>query len=130
MSIFLETVIRLGSKEDKAIFSADTLLLPSSEGIISEVSDNPNAIGYDGLGYVTKDVKMIALAKTAGEPYVLPSAATVISNQYPVSRHLFMYTRGQPEGVEKEYIDWILSPEAQDIVTELGFVPVIPVEKP
>ena len=127
---FLETVIRLGSSEDKAIFSADTLLLPSSEGIISEVSDNPNAIGYDGLGYVTKNVKMIALAKTAGEPYVLPSAATVISNQYPVSRHLFMYTRGQPEGVEKEYIDWILSTEAQAIVTELGFVPVIPVEKP
>jgi len=126
---FLETVVRLGSKEDKAIFSADTLLLPSSEGIISEVSDNPNAIGYDGLGYVTKDVKMIALAKTAGEPFVLPSAATVISNQYPVSRHLFMYTRGQPEGVEKEYIAWILSAEAQAIVTELGFVPVEPVEK-
>ena len=127
---FLETVIRLGSKEDKAIFSADTLLLPSSEGIISEVSDNPNAIGYDGLGYVTKNVKMIALAKSAGEPYVLPSAATVISNQYPVSRHLFMYTRGQPEGIEKDYLEWILSPEAQDIVTELGFVPVIPVEAP
>ena len=127
---FLETVIRLGSKEDKSIFSADTLLLPSSEGIIAEVSDNPNAIGYDGLGYVTKDVKMIALAKTVGEPFVLPSAATVISNQYPVSRHLFMYTRGQPEGVEKDYIDWILSPEAQSIITELGFVPVDPVDKP
>ncbi len=78
---FLETVIRLGSKEDKAIFSADTLLLPSSEGIIAEVSDNPNAIGYDGLGYVTKEVKMIALAKTAGEPYILPSAETVIKQR-------------------------------------------------
>jgi phosphate transport system substrate-binding protein len=127
---FLETVIRLGSKEDKAIFSADTLLLPSSEGIIAEVSDNPNAIGYDGLGYVTKEVKMIALAETAGDPYILPSAETVINKQYPISRHLYMYTRGQPEGVEKEYIDWILSPEAQAIVTELGFVPVIPVETP
>ena len=41
-----------------------------------------------------------------------------------------MYTRGQPQGVEKEYIDWILSPEAQAIVTELGFVPVMPVETP
>ena len=127
---FLETVVRLGSNEDKAIFSADTLLLPSSEGIISEVSDNPNAIGYDGLGYVTKEVKMIALAKAAGDPYILPSAETVISNQYPISRHLFMYTRGQPEGLQKDYIEWILSPEAQAIVTELGFVPVIPVEKP
>jgi len=125
---FLETVIRLGSKEDKNIFSADTLLLPSSEGIIAEVSDNPNAIGYDGLGYVTKEVKMIALAKVAGGPYILPSAETVINKLYPISRHLFMYTRGQPQGAEKEYIEWILSPEAQAIVTELGFVPVIPVK--
>ena len=60
---FLETVLRLGSKEDKTLFSMDTLLLPSSEGIISEVRDNPNAIGYDGLGYVPKDLKMIAIAK-------------------------------------------------------------------
>jgi phosphate transport system substrate-binding protein len=46
---FLQTVIRLGNSNDTSIFSADTLLLPSSEGIISEVRDNPNAIGYDGL---------------------------------------------------------------------------------
>ena len=62
---FLETVVRLGNKEDKNIFSADTLLLPSSEGIIAEVRDNPNAIGYDGLGYVTEEVKMVALATAA-----------------------------------------------------------------
>ena len=125
---FLETVIRLGSTEDKSIFSADTLLLPSSEGIIAEVSDNPNAIGYDGLGYVTPEVKTVSLAKSAGEPYILPSAQTVINKEYPISRHLFMYSRGQPQGAEKAYLEWILSPEAQAIVTELGFVPIIPTE--
>jgi phosphate transport system substrate-binding protein len=123
---FLETVIRLGSKDDKSIFSADTLLLPSSEGIISEVRDNPNAIGYDGLGYVTEEVKLIALAETDSSTYVLPSAQTVINKEYPISRHLFIYTRGQPSGATKDYIDWILSPEAQAIVAELGFVPVQP----
>jgi phosphate transport system substrate-binding protein len=51
---FLEEVIRLGDPNSKVIFSADTLLLPSSEGIIAEVSENPNAIGYDGLGYVPR----------------------------------------------------------------------------
>ncbi len=35
-----------------------------------------------------------------------------------------MYTNGEPEGVIKEYLDWILSSEAQEIVTELGFVPI------
>jgi phosphate transport system substrate-binding protein len=36
-----------------------------------------------------------------------------------------MYTNGEATGIVKEYLDWILSPEAQDIVVELGFVPAI-----
>ncbi len=121
---FLETVLRLGSKDDKTLFSMDTLLLPSSEGIISEVRQNPNAIGYDGLGYVPKDLKMVAIAKEAGGTYVLPSIETVNDKTYAVARDLYMYTNGEPSGAVKEYLDWIKSPEAQQIVAELGFVPV------
>ena len=120
---FLETVLRLSSKEDKTLFSTNTLLLPSSEGIIAEVRQNPNAIGYDGLGYVPHDLKMIAIAKEAGDPYVLPSIATVNDKSYPIARDLYMYTNSEPEGILKEYLDWLLSPEAQLIVEELGFVP-------
>ena len=122
---FLETVLRLGSKEDKTLFSTTTLLLPSSEGIISEVRDNPNAIGYDGLGYVPKDLKMIAIAKEAGGEYVLPSIDTVNDKTYAIARDLYMYTNGEPAGVVKDYLDWILSDEAQVIVADLGFVPAI-----
>jgi phosphate transport system substrate-binding protein len=123
---FLETVLRLGSKDDKTLFSMDTLLLPSSEGIVAEVRQNPNAIGYDGLGYVPKDLKMIAIAKEAGGAYVLPSIATVNDKSYPIARDLYMYTNGEPTGVVKTYLDWILSSEAQQIVADLGFVPVSP----
>ncbi len=90
---FLETVIRLGEKNTD-LFSEKTLLLPSSEGIISEVRDNPNAIGYDGLGYITSEVKLIAVAKDKDSDYILPSVETVNKNLYPVSRDLYMYTRG------------------------------------
>lgn len=121
---FLETVLRLSSKEDKTLFSMDTLLLPSSEGIIAEVRQNPNAIGYDGLGYVPHDLKMIAIAEESGGAYVLPSVATVNDKTYPIARDLYMYTNGTPEGILKQYIEWILSPEAQEIVEELGFVPI------
>lgn len=121
---FLETVLRLGKSDDKTLFSMDTLLLPSSEGIIAEVRQNPNAIGYDGLGYVPHDLKMIAIAETEGGAYVLPSIPTVNDRTYPIARDLYMYTNGQPEGLLKEYLDWILSDEAQEIVAELGFVPV------
>jgi phosphate transport system substrate-binding protein len=120
---FLETVLRLGNSEDKTLFSMDTLLLPSSEGIIAEVRQNPNAIGYDGLGYVPKDLKVIAIAEEAGGAYVLPAIATVNDKTYPIARDLYMYTDGEPSGVVKEYLDWIISAEAQEIVAELGFVP-------
>jgi phosphate transport system substrate-binding protein len=122
---FLETVLRLGDKTNKTFFSTNTLLLPSSEGIINEVRQNPNAIGYDGLGYVPKDLKMIAIAKKAGEAYVLPSVATVNDKTYAVSRDLYMYTAGEATGAIKDYLDWIVSEEAQKIVAKLGFVPIL-----
>ncbi len=124
---FLETVIRLGNKDDKTLFATDTLLLPSSEGIVAEVRDNPNAIGYDGLGYVPTDgtVKVIAIAKDANGPYILPSVETVNSTAYPIARDLYMYTAREPQGAVKDYLDWIQSsPEAQAIVGQLGFVPI------
>ena len=122
---FLENVLRLGQKDNKTLFSTDTLLLPSSEGITAETRDNPNAIGYDGLGYVVPEVKVLAVAKDENQPYVLPSVDTVNAGTYPIARELYMYTAGQPGGAVKAYLDWILTPEAQKIVTELGFVPAV-----
>jgi phosphate transport system substrate-binding protein len=122
---FLEEVVRLGDKENKEIFSADTLLLPSSEGIIAEVRDNPNAIGYDGLGYVVPEVKMLAVTASADQPYVLPSVETVNNGQYPISRDLYMYSRADAPQAVLDYLAWIVSPDAQKIVTQLGFVPIL-----
>jgi phosphate transport system substrate-binding protein len=123
---FLEQVVRLGDSKNKTLFSTDTLLLPSSEVIVNEVRQNPNAIGYDGLGYIPKDLKIIAVAKNPGDPYVLPSIETVNNKSYPIARDLYMYTPGQPAGAVKDYIDWILGEEAQKIVAAQGFVPIKP----
>jgi phosphate transport system substrate-binding protein len=122
---FLEEVVRQGDSKSDLLFSPDTLLLPSSEGISNEIRQNPNAIGYDGLGYVTPDQKTIAIAVSPGSPYVKPSLATVVDGSYPISRPLFMYTPGPPTGAVKAYLDWILT-EGQQQVKELGFVPLPP----
>lgn len=122
---FLESVIRMGNSKDESIFSADTLLLPSSEGIIAEVSDNPNAIGYDSLGYITPAVKLVAISSPeTPEAYILPSLETIRDNTYLISRDLYMYTADEPAGAIKSYIDWIFTAEAQDIVSQLGFIPI------
>ncbi len=121
---FLEQVVRQGDSHNTALFSPDTLLLPSSEGISAEVRQNPNAIGYDGLGYVTPDQKVVAVAATSDGPYVLPTAESVNSGAYPIARDLYMYTVGEPTGAVAVYLAWILGDEAQAIVKELGFVPL------
>jgi len=123
---FLENVLRLGDAQSDTLFSVDTLLLPSSEGITAEIRQNPNAIGYDGLGYVTDEMKVIAVGTSLNGPFVYPSPETVNSKQYPIARDLYMYTAGEASGAIEEYIDWILSPQAQEIVNKLGFVPINP----
>ena len=119
----LEHVIRMGDPKSKLLFSPDTLLMPSSEGISTEVRQNPNAIGYDGLGYVTPDQKVLAVARDANSPYVLPSIPTVNDGSYPISRPLYMYSAGEPGGHVKAYLDWVLGP-GQRLVSKLGFVPL------
>lgn len=122
---FLEEVLRLGDPDNETLFAPDTLLLPSSQGITTEVHQNPNAIGYDGLGYVTPDVKVIAVAVDDQSAFVLPSAETVNLGEYPIARDLYMYTNGEPGISIKEFIDWITSAEGQTIVTQNGFVPIV-----
>ncbi len=121
---FLEEVIRLGNSDDKTIFSANTLLLPSSEGIIAEVRENPNAIGYDGLGYITEEVKVLRIARDGFSDFIYPTLESVNDNRYAISRNLFIYAPGTPTAFVKDYLDWILSPAGQKIVEELGFIPV------
>lgn len=122
---FLEEVVRKGEKENSDIFAPQTLLMPSSVGITSEVRRNPNAIGYDGLGYVDPlHEKMLSIALDGESLYVQPTSSTAKDGTYPLSRDLFMYTAGEPSGAIAEYLSWILSPPGQKIVEDLGFVPL------
>ncbi|MHB0857391.1 MAG: phosphate ABC transporter substrate-binding protein [Anaerolineae bacterium] len=119
---FLEQVLRLGRSDGTELFSPDTLLMPSSEGISAEVRQNPNAIGYDGLGYVTPDQKPLGISADADGPFVLPSVETVNDGTYPIARPLFMYTAGQPSGNIEVFLDWVFT-SGQALVLEIGFVP-------
>jgi phosphate transport system substrate-binding protein len=58
------------------------------------------------------------------DPAVLPSVATALDGSYPISRPLFFYTNGEPTGTIKVFIDYCLSAEGQQYVTEMGYVPL------
>lgn len=119
---FKEHVVQM--KDKKAEYGEKVLFLPSTEAGITETAKNERAIFYPGLGYVTKDVKVIGVKKDASSPAVKPSIKTVHDNSYPVSRPLFFYTPGQPAGVAKAFIDYAMSKEGQAIVEKMGYVPL------
>jgi len=121
---FLEHVVKLGDKKCKNEFSPEVLMMPSSQAIIEEVSSNPSAIGYVGLGYVTQKQKLLAIAKSEKEKYVLPTVNSVIQGIYPISRPLHFYTNGIPTFEIKSFIDFVLSKEGQKIVLKMDFVPL------
>ncbi|MCX6584346.1 MAG: phosphate ABC transporter substrate-binding protein [Candidatus Aminicenantes bacterium] len=121
---FKEHVLRKGNAKGVEEFAPEALMLSSSQAIADEVSQNPAAIGYYGMGYITAKEKALHIAKDKNSAYVAPTLDNVINNSYPISRPLLMYTRGTPAGPVKEFIDFVLSPEGQAIVKKIDFVPV------
>jgi phosphate transport system substrate-binding protein len=102
---------------DKAKVRKDALMQASNQAVASVVAKTPGAIGYVGLAYLN-GVKAL---KVDG---VMPAKDTVLSKQYKLSRPLFMYTNGKPQGLAKEFIDFILSAAGQKLVDEEGYVSI------
>ena len=108
----------------KADFKAGSLDMNGSKDVVELVGRTPTAIGYSGLGYATKQVKILKVSKKKGEPGVAPTIATTLDKTYPIARPLFMYTPGQPSPQVKAYLDWVMSPMGQKIVEHTGYVPL------
>ncbi|MBF0532502.1 MAG: PstS family phosphate ABC transporter substrate-binding protein [Candidatus Omnitrophica bacterium] len=121
---FKEHVLRRGAAKGPEEFSPAALLLPSSQAIADEVANNENAVGYYGMGYISPKQKVIAVAADEISPAMEPAITTVQNRSYPISRPLYIYTRGNPEGAVKDFIDFIHSAPGQEIVRKLDFVPL------
>jgi phosphate transport system substrate-binding protein len=100
-------------------YRPDALTQPTTGAIVTEVSQNPNAIGYIGVAYLDDSVKAVSLNAGDGSKY--PSSENIISGEYPLARPLFFYTNGEPVGLIKEFIDFVQSEEGQNIVLEVGY---------
>ena len=108
-----ESDLKLGSRD-----------MAGSSEVVNLVEKTACAIGYSGLAYATEEVKVPCLMTEDGGNCIAPSTASAVDGTYPIARPLFMYTNGQPEGVTKDYIDWILSDEGQCIILNKGYAPV------
>ncbi len=90
----------------------------SNGAMKAAISQDPYGIGYVSVGYLDKTVTAVTLDGVA------PTLENVKNGKFPVSRGLYSNTKGEPMGIVKKFIDFMLSDEGQKIVTEKGFVPV------
>jgi phosphate transport system substrate-binding protein len=103
-------------------YASNAQTLPGTAAVVNAVSKEKNGIGYGGAAYA-KGVRELKVVGQDGQGY-LPTAENVASNKYPLSRSLFMYTRGKPSGEAALFIAYCLSPEGQAIATKVGYFPV------
>ncbi|MBN2273637.1 MAG: phosphate ABC transporter substrate-binding protein [Bacteroidales bacterium] len=113
---FKENVVR-------ADYAASCQTLPGTAAVVNAVKKDPNGIGYGGAAYA-EGVLHCKVKKADGSTAYLPTAENIAKGMYPITRYLYMYMRNRPTGDLKKYIDWILSPEGQKVVTGVGYFPV------
>jgi phosphate transport system substrate-binding protein len=106
-------------KED---YASSVQSLPGTAAVVNAVKKDMNGIGYGGAAYA-QGVKHCGIKKDDASKAFMPTAESIGKGEYPITRYLFMYLKFRPAGETKKYIDWILGPEGQGIVTEVGYFP-------
>lgn len=106
-------------KED---FAPAVQTLQGTAAIINAVGQDRNGIGYGGIAYA-KDVKALPISE-GGKPAVAPNEQTVADGTYPLSRKLFFYFPGNAPERVTQFAQWSVTPEAQALVTKVGYFPL------
>jgi phosphate transport system substrate-binding protein len=98
--------------------------MPATGAIIQSVGQTKGAIGYVGIAYINKWVKVVNVSYDDGQTFVEPSFDTAKNGTYPVVRPLLYYYVTSSEERVKPFIDYVLSDEGQKIVDAAGFISV------
>jgi len=104
-------------------YSSTMQSLPGTAAVVNAVVKDKNGIGYGGAAYA-EGIKIVKVKKDASSTAYAPTAETIKGDLYPIARYLYMYSRSKPTGAMKEYVDWILGPQGQELVKKVGYFPV------
>lgn len=104
-------------------YSSTMQSLPGTAAVVNAVAKDKYGIGYGGSAY-GKGIRELKVKRDASSQAYAPTEENIKNGNYPISRDLYIYVRSKPTGALKEYIDWILSPEGQAIVSKVGYFPI------
>jgi len=118
--VYFEEEILKGDK-----YRSDMNQLAGNAEIVQAVINDPNGIGYVGVAYAEtrkNELTILSVKKAADSTPYQPTIDNILSKKYPISRFLYVYTNGIPEGAVKDYIKFIIGSEGQKIVEEVGYI--------
>ncbi len=104
-------------------FAASVQTLAGTSAVVNAVKGDEFGIGYGGIGYA-QGIRLLKVKKTKDSPAIEPKEQTAIDGSYPISRYLYVYSAGQPQGLAKQFVDFMLSDAGQKVVTEVGYFPL------
>jgi phosphate transport system substrate-binding protein len=102
--------------------------LPSNPAVRGAVETTSYSVGYVGSGFLSSDMVHVALARTEGAEYVLPTLANIEGGKFPISRFLYFVTSNPPlsGSLVDRFIDFVLSSEGQQLAESKGFLKLPP----
>jgi phosphate transport system substrate-binding protein len=90
-----------------------------SNGTVREiVAHDPYSIGFISLGLVNQQVRALELDGAVG------NEANIRNGSYKLVRPFLFVSVGEPAGLAKEFVDFVLSAEGQALVKKEGLLPV------
>ncbi|OPX34588.1 hypothetical protein B1H10_03325, partial [candidate division KSB1 bacterium 4484_188] len=98
-------------------YTKNAITIPTTVKIVETVAANPHSIGYGGIAY-GKEVKLCRVNS------IPPTSENIRYDLYPISRYLYLITVRKPLGVYRKFIDWIISSEGQNVIKQVGYIPL------
>jgi phosphate transport system substrate-binding protein len=104
-------------------FTERAQTLPGTAAVVHAVTLEMHGIGYGGAAYA-RGVREVKVKKDARSEPIAPTEQNIRTGTYPFSRDLFFYLPREATGFPRAFLDYVLSPEGQKIVTDVGYFPV------
>ncbi|WP_444916374.1 substrate-binding domain-containing protein [Microbulbifer sp. JMSA003] len=98
----------------------------SNDQLSDRVSANPNSIGFVGLASIRR-AKAVSVSDQNTQPQA-PEHLTIATEDYPLSRRLFLYTAAYGlKPAAEEFLHFVQSEQGQEQVKATGFVAQTPI---
>jgi phosphate transport system substrate-binding protein len=99
------------------VLTQDAIVQDSNGTVRETVANDPQAIGYLSHGLLNERIKAVRVDG------VESTTEEIVAGRYALVRPVFFLTKGEPSDAAKAWLDYVLSPQGQDLIRTSGLIP-------